>query len=494
MGVSDIVTIYTSLRGLEAAQRSTFQEATPMISLLSRTRTSSLALALALATGSAVVATAIMPAEASAQRARDRDRDRDRDAAAAESDGGGYGDEFRAIYVPLDEALKAEGASVAALRPQIDALIPVLNTNDEKIAGGGLIFNAGISGSDRSLQLQGMEIMLASGKVPAEQVGRYNFIAYQLLNEQDDYTRARHYLQGAIDNNFTTATISAPDLRIAMAESFFSSNDLTAGFEYLEDAIAERKALGLAVEEQWYRRGVTMAYENEIVPTVYEFTALWIAAYPSSDNWRDAVNLTRNLNEFEGGEILDLFRLSRRVGALQDASDFDYYVEAADPRRLPKEVKDVITEGMASGVVSDNNLFISEALTIANGRIASDRADLPALERDAMAGSAGLRTVMAAGNAFLSYDEFGKAAGFFQRALGMPGVNTAEALTRLGISQVGSGDYAAARTTFAQVQGKRLPIAQLWTAYATQMEAASAPVAPVAPAAPAAPATMPAGS
>ncbi len=441
-----------------------------MKALFSRKRASSMALAFALATGTALAATALIPAAASAQ----------------DDDGGGYSDEFRAAYVPLDEALKVEGADVSALRPQIDALIPLLGTNDEKIAGGGLIFNAGIASSDRALQLQGMELMLASGQVPVEQTGRYNFIAYQLANEANDYVKARRYLQGAIQYNFTTDTISAPDLQIAMAENFFAANELSAGYEFLAGAIANREAQNLPVEEQWYRRGVTVAYENESVPQVYDFTTMWLSAFPSADNWRDAVNLTRNLNDFQGPEILDLFRLSRRVGALQDASDYDYYVEAADPRRLPKEVKDVIDQGMASGIVSGDNLFITEALGIANGRIAADRRDLPALERDAMASGAGLRTVVAAGDAFLSYDDFAKSAAFFERAASMPGADSNLVHTRLGIAKIEMGDFAGAREVLSQVQGNRLPIAKLWIAYANEREATAAP----APAAPAAPATM----
>lgn len=444
-----------------------------MMTIFSRKRASSLALAVALATGTTVVATAVIPAEANAQRApreRDRDRDRDRDQAAQEQTGGGYSDAFRAAYVPLDEALKVEGASIAALRPQIDALIPLLGTDDEKIAGGGLVFNAGIKSSDRALQLQGMELMLASGKVPAEQVGRYNFIAYQLSNEQRDYVKARRYLQGAIDANFATETISAPDLQIAMAESFFSSNELEQGYQYLEKAIEDRKAQGLPVDEQWYRRGVTVSYENESIPQVYDFVTMWIGEFPNANNWRDAVNLTRNLNTFQAPEILDLFRLARRVNALQDASDYDYYVEAADARRLPKEVKDVIDEGKAAGVVTSNNLFITEAEQIAAGRIQSDRAELPALERDAMAANAGLRTVVAAGDAFLSYDDYTKAATFYERALAMPGVDTNEMLTRLGIAQIGLGNYDAARATLAKVSGTRMPIAKLWIAYADEKQ------------------------
>ena len=447
-----------------------------MITVFSRKRASSLALAIALATGSAVVATAVLPAEASAQRTRDRDRDRQKEQP--ESDGGGYSDEFRTAYVPLDEALKAEGADVAALRPQIDALVPLLNTNDEKIAGGGLVFNAGVASQDRTLQLQGMELMIASGKVPAEQTGRYNFIAYQLSNEMQDYAKARRYLQGAIDNNFTTDTITPSSLQIAMAESYFSDEEFQQGFNYLKEAIAGRKAQGQAVEEQWYKRGVTVAYNNELVPQVYELSTLWLSEYSTATNWRDAINIARNLNTFEGPEILDLFRLSRRVDALQDASDYDYYVEAADARRLPREVKDVIEEGIADGVVSTGNLFITEALETANSRIASDRADLPALESDAMAAGAALRTVTAAGSAFLSYGEYGKAETFYQRALEMPGVDTNEALTRLGIAQVGLGKYAAARETFGKVTGNRMPIAMLWIAYANEKDSAAAPAAP----------------
>ncbi|MEO1220192.1 MAG: hypothetical protein AAFY42_02420 [Pseudomonadota bacterium] len=447
-----------------------------MINFLTRKRTSSLALAIALATGGAVVTSAVFPTEASAQR-RDRDRDKDED----ENDGGGYSSEFREAYGPLDELLKTEGADISGIKPQLATLAGLLNTNDEKYAGGNLIFNGGIKLQDRPLQLQGMQTMLSSGMVPAENVGRFNFIAYQIANQLGDQPTARTYLQAAIDNNFTSENISASSLRVAMMESFFAGGEYDAGFDYLRDAISTQKAQGLSVDESWYRRGITVSYENEITPTVYEIAVMWLSDYPSETNWRDAVNIARNLNDFQPGEMLDLFRLSRRAGALSDASDYDYYVEVADARRLPSEVKAVIEEGKAAGVLTDSNLFITEALGIANTRIAADRADLPALERDASAPDAGLRTVVAAGDAFLSYGEYTKAAKFYERSLTMPGVKTAEELTRLGIAQIGAGDYAGARDSLGRVSGSRMPIAMLWAAYANQLEGASGSVPAVMP-------------
>ena len=455
-----------------------FQEVPPMLTFFTRKRASPLALAIALATGGATVATAIFPADASAQR-RDRDRDRQQ-----QSEGGGYSDAFRAAYVPLDEALKAEGANPAALKPQLLALVPLLTTQDEKIAGGGMIFNAGIAASDRELQLQGMELMIASGKVPAEQIGRYNFIAYQLSNEANQFAKARQYLQGAIDNNFTTADINRPLLQFNMAENFWREGNYAGGFDYIENVIAERKAAGQPIDEAWYRRGISVAYENEVSPTVYEWASMWITDYPSEFAWTESINIVRNLNTFTGAEILDLFRLSRRVGALQDASDYDYYVEAADPRRLPKEVKDVIDEGMQAGIVTSGNLFISEALETANGRIAADRADLPALEADAMAADAGIRTVNAAAGTFLSYGDYAKAETLYVKALGMPGVDTSEASLRLGIARVGLGNFDGAREAFGMVSGNRLPIANLWIAHANSLETAASAATGAAPAAP----------
>jgi len=437
-----------------------------MTTITLRKQASNLVLAIALATGAAVVSGALFPAEAQAQRKKKEKKEEDESKPQ-------YSKEFIEAYQPVNQALNAEGADASALIPQVRSVIPLANSPDEKLAGGGLVYNAGIKAGDRAVQLEGMGIMLASGKVPAENVGQYNFIAYQLATAQNEFAKARPYLQAAIDANFSTAEIGPEDLQIAMAESYFSNAEYAAGLDYLNQAIDSRRAQGLDVNERWYRRGITVAYQNEIVPQVYDVAIKWVDEFPSASNWRDAINLARNLNDYDGGEMLDLLRLSRRLDALTEKNDYIFYIETADARRLPKEVKDLIEEGFASGVIGRDDTYVAEAFSTASGRIAGDRADLPALERDASAGDAGLRTVVAAGNAFLSYGEYAKAAGFFEKALGMPGADVNEALTRLGIAQIGTGNYAAATETFAKVSGERMPIAKLWAAYADAQSSAT---------------------
>lgn len=422
------------------------------------------ALAIALASGTALLGVPGLTDAAYAQKKKKKD-----EAEAAKP---AYSKAFVDAYQPVDAALKAPGADAAALKPQVLALLPLAVSPDEQQALGGMIFNTGIGAKDPAMQLQGAEMMIASGKIAPAEAGRFNLVAFQLASGLQQHDKARNYLQRAIDLGYTAPNVTIDDLRMNMAESYFSEGRHPEGLAYLSDQIAKQKAAGQPVDVRWYRRGVAIAYTNEIVPQVYDFVAGWVTDYPSTESWRDAVNLTRNLNDFEPQALLDLLRLGREVQTLKEKNDYIYYIEAADARRLPQEVKDVVEQAFAQGIIpKGSDSYVDEQLKIASGRIAADRADLPALERDAKGAAATYRTVVAAGDAFLSYSEPAKAAGFYEKALTLAGADRNLVLTRLGIAQIASGNPAAARENLAQVEGARAPIAKLWAAYAAQKDA-----------------------
>lgn len=430
-----------------------------------------LALAVALASGTAILAVPGLTDAAYAQKKKKKGEE-------AEAPAQNYTEAFVKAYQPVDTALKAPGANVATLKPQILALVSLAATPDDQLALGGLMYNAGITGKDYPLQLQGAEMMLASGKVKPEEFGRFSVVAFQIASELKQYDKARGFLQKAIDANYTSPTTSAADLKLNMAESYFSEERFVEGLKYLSDAIEAQKAAGQPVDAKWYRRGVSVAYTNEIVPQVYDFVQHWVSDYPTPENWRDAVNLTRNLNDYDGAVLLDLLRLGQKVGTLKEKNDYIFYIEAADPRRLPSEVKAVIEEANAKGVIPrGTDTWVDDQYKIVNGLVAQDKAALTALERDANAPAAKLRTVIAAGDIFLSYGEYAKAAGFYEKSLTLPDADRDLSLTRLGIAQIGAGNVAAAQETFAKVQGVRGPIAMLWSAYADQQAKAPAPAA-----------------
>lgn len=439
----------------------------------------SFALALALASGTALLTVPGLTDAAYAQKKKKKDE-------AAEAAKPVYSKAFVDAYQPVDAALKAPGADAAALKSQVLALLPLAVSADERQALGGMIYNTGINAKDQAMQLQGAEMMIGSGKLAAGEEGRFNLVAFQVAANLKQYEKSRGFLQRAIDLGYSAPNVTLDDLQINMAESFFLEGRNTEGLAYLSEQIAARKAQGKPIDARWYRRGVAIAYSNEIVPQVYDFVAGWVTDYPSTESWRDSVNLTRNLNDFEPQALLDLLRLGREVQTLKEKNDYIYYIEAADARRLPQEVKDVVEEAYAKGVIAKgSDSYVEEQLRIASGRIAADRADLPALDRDAKAATATYRTVVAAGDAFLSYNEPAKATGFYEKALTLAGADRNLVLTRLGIAQIKAGDAAAAQANLAQVDGARAPIAKLWGAYAAQKVAAMAKEAMPAEAVPA---------
>lgn len=385
--------------------------------------------------------------------------------------------EFQKLAAPLQEAINgaksrsdvvaAKGKPAAlstalqAEKTQLDQLFAAASSPDDKFVAGQFAVTLGGLAEDPSIQRRGINAMLESGKAPQTEVGKLQFYSGQLAFQAKDYAAARTSLQAAIDAGYTEN-----DAHVLLAEAYMADNQVQQGLTMLKQAIDKRKASGAAVPATWYRRGLAAAYKAQSPALASEFAIGLVQAYPTQENWGPAITIVREVGKFPSQDMLDLLRLMGRTNSYAETRDYLEYIEAADARRLPGEVIKVIDAGTASGKLNASDTTVSEARSIATGRLAADKASLPGLERDARAGSATAVSVVASADAFLSFGEAAKAADLYTIALGKPGVDAPRALTRLGIAQVDQGKYAEAQATFAKVTGPRKPIAELWSAYA----------------------------
>jgi hypothetical protein len=306
-------------------------------------------------------------------------------------------------------------------------------------------------------------MMIDSGRVPAADVGKYNYLAGQLAYNDKDYAASRDFINAAI-----AAGYSENDPEVLLAETYFAQGQAAQGVGVLDKAIAARVAAGQTVPDTWIKRGLAMAYQAKLAPQSAKYAGMLAQYYPSKDTWGDAIAIQRNMNDYDGQDLLDLMRLASATGSLRSERDYVDYINSADARRLPGEVSRVVDAGIAAGMLKANDPFVTEVRGIAGPRMAADKADLPGLERDASAANATALTVTAAGDAFLSYNDYAKADKYYTAALAKPGADTARILTRLGIAQLGEGKTAEAQATFAKVEGARQAIARLWGIYAAQ--------------------------
>lgn len=426
-------------------------------------RSSTLALAFALAAGTILTGT-VLETPAHAQK-------KEKPAKADYSKG------FIAAYTPVNENVTGEAPDYAAAAAAIPAVVAAAETPDDHHAAGNIAYSIGAKSDNDRLMVQGLELMLASGKVAPEQVGQFHWSSYQLNQRLGDTAAARKGLEGAIAANYsldaqltdgTTRTLGTDDMHRMIADLYFDADDYPTGFAYLDEQIAARRAAGQTVPEPWIKHAFVTAYNNDQTEAASKYSLLYVSEYPTKTTWGDAIAVALNSNRYEYPEILDILRLSRRTDTVRDASMYSEYIEAADPRKFPGEVMAVIDEGYAAGMLDRADPYVTESRAEAARRVETDKRDLPELASDARAANANLRTVMAAGDTFLSYQRAAEAEEFYTRALTMPGANTPLVLTRMGIAQLDQGKHSAAKATFDKVQGARQPIADLWALYATQ--------------------------
>ncbi|MXP28511.1 hypothetical protein GRI58_06710 [Porphyrobacter algicida] len=417
--------------------------------------------AFALIAGGAVAATAIATPAAAKE---------EKQAAKAN-----YSKEFVAAYKPIEPLLKAETPDEAALKAAVPTLTAAVKTDDDRMAAGNTLVQIGQKTKDQALTLQGVEMMLQSGKLPADKVPALNAAAGQLAFQAKDYAKARDYLQKAVDLGY-----NKDDPQGLIAETYFQQKDIQGGVKYIEDAAAKLKASNQPVPADMLKRGLAMAYNNKLYDQASQMAYLYAETNPTADSWGDAIAINLNGADYSESQVYDLLRLALKVDGMRTANMYKEFIQDGDPRKQPNNVLAAIDAGVASGKLSNTDSFVATSRTTAQQRIQADKKDLAAIAKDAEAPNAKLTTVMTVADAYLDYKRFGEAEALYKKALGMPGVDTGLATTRLGIAQTEQGKTAEAEATFAKTTGKWANIAKLWSLYAAQKGAApgSAATAP----------------
>ena len=374
-----------------------------------------------------------------------------------------YSKEFIAAYKPVQEQANAAAPDYAALKAQIPTITAAATTPDDRMAAGRMVFTIGQKTNDFATSLQGIEMVLASGRADPATQAQFSFVGGQLAYNLKDYAKARTLIQAAIDGGYADN-----DPQLLLADAYFADKQYAQGLKFLSDAAAARKAAGQPVSEAWVKRALATAYTAKLYPEAQKWGLSYAREYPSQTSWGDAIAVAINTGDYSAPEMLDLLRLARLTDTLRTKAMYLEYADAADARKLPNEVVQVLDAGAAANLVDNNMQLVKDARSVAAARIAADKSDLPALQRDANSANAKLVTVMAAADTLLSYGKYAEAETFYEKAAAMPGANVPLVLTRQGIAEVQQGKYDEAKATFAKVQGPRQPIANLWALYSAQ--------------------------
>ncbi len=364
---------------------------------------------------------------------------------------------FRKAFGDVQTAVK--GANPADIHAKIALLEPLATQPDEKYYLAVMRFEEAKLTKERALTRKSINEMIDSGSKLVANLPDLYYNSGALAYDSADYADAIVKLAEA-------DRLGSKDVNRLLlgAEANFKTNKPTEGLALLSKAIAEQNAAGQKPPVDWYRRALSVALKAKLNGEVTKWSRLMVGAYPTPQNWRDALVLYRDGSRLDPLVQLDVFRLMRQTTSLAGEKDFYDYAEVANARAIPGEAKAVIEEGYASGAITKSSKAIGEMFALVSGKIAADRASVTADDKRSRAARDG---VIAAntGNAYLGYGDTTNAIELLRLALSKGGADVDAVNTRLGIALTKAGQKAEARKAFTAVTGTRSEVARFWLLY-----------------------------
>lgn len=355
----------------------------------------------------------------------------------------------------------AAGDNAGALAKLNEAL-PLSKTPDDRFIIGNVMIDAASKANDQANQRRGVDIMIESGAVTGPELGKFQFYAGRFSYAAGEYDKALTQLNAAKASGHTD-----PQMDILIADASFKGNKPAEGLSTLRKAVDAEIAAGRKPDEAWLKRGLAAAYQAKQPDQVAWWSQASVKAYPTPQNWRNALVLYREGAALDSQADLDMLRLMRATKALSGERDYFEYANSANERGLPGEAKAVIDEGRAAGAMGSDTAAVKEIYTIAAGKVKSDQASLASSEKAAATAKEG-RVAASTGDAYLGYKDYAKAAAMYELALTKGGVDANQVNTRLGIAHALGGQKEAAKAAFAKVTGPRAGVANYWQLYLDQ--------------------------
>jgi hypothetical protein len=368
--------------------------------------------------------------------------------------------EERAALLPVEQAALAnDWARATAALPAARAAV---TTPGGRFMAGTILLRIGLGTENLQLQEQAIDEMIASGAAPAEDLPKLYSnqasLAFQLRNHQ----KAEASLMKLVE-----LRPNDPSVLADLSKIKYDLKKPQEAMTYMTRGIEAMRSSGQPVPESWYQRSLAIAYDNKMQAESLAASRALLAAYPSQQNWRNSLLVYRDLNQLDKEATLDLYRLMRAAQALHGEADVHMFAFETQNSGLPGEAKAVLDEAVAKKVIDPSKADFRDLLAAVNRRIASDKAELPALEKQALAAASG-REALSAANALLGYGEYGRAAALYRAAVTKGGVDANLVNTRLGMALALAGQRAEAEAALKAVTGSRAELASLWLTWLAQ--------------------------
>lgn len=369
--------------------------------------------------------------------------------------------EERAALLPIQNAITAKDWATA--QAGLPAAIAVAKSPDARYAIGRFQLEIGLGVNNVAMQAQGLENLIASGQVPPADLAVIYRNQGVLASQAGDRAKAEAAFAKVVE-----LSPNDPEALINLAQVKSEQRKGKEAVTLINRAIEMKRAAGQPVDQSWYKYALKMAFDGRADPALRQMSLSLskqlVAAYPTKENWRDALLIFRDATSLDPAAELDLLRFMRASGAL--AGERDWFDLADNLYRAGNygEAKAVLDDGVAKKMIDPKKAAFAELIRLNNARLNGDRASLGGEESKALAGASGA-LALKIGDAFYGYGEHAKAIALYRAALAKGGVDANVVNTRIAMALLASGDRAGAEAAFKALTGTRGDLGAFWVAW-----------------------------
>jgi len=362
----------------------------------------------------------------------------------------------RPALAELQAAVNAK--DTANIPAKLAAAQAKAKTADDRYLIAQMQLKAAVDGNNMESAAQAIDAMIATGVAqPSELAGLYESSG-QINYNIKAFDKAGTALEQSLkyDPNNVETMIMLAETRNAQAR-------VPDAVAMIQKAIATRKQAGQKPDEKWFKRAIALSY-NAKMPVASSIALDWVAAYPTSSNWRDAIRIYQTGSQLDDAGMIDSMRLAEAVGALTGESDYFRLANTLVNKGYAGEAKLVLEQGFAANRISKAKPTFSQLYSAATTKSQGDRASLAGQATAALA-APDAKKAMVVADAYYGYGDYAKAAELYRAALGKSGVDKDLANLRLGMALARSGDKAGATAAFNAAGGAQVEVAKLWKVY-----------------------------
>lgn len=347
------------------------------------------------------------------------------------------------------------GASAA-----ISSAQSAVTSSDGRYLLGSLQVKVGVQTNNRPMQTQGIEAMLASGAASDAETNMLLRNQAAFFRTAGDNRKAEAALGRLLERNPNDL-----DALIGLAEIRAERKKVPEALALLDRAIEVRRASGQPVPESWYKFEVRNAFDTRATAQALKSTKQWIAAYPSAENWRDALANLRELTAPDRETDVDIWRMMRATRSLAGERDYFAMSDLLKQAGYTAEAKAVVDEAASARIIDASKPATTQRRKgTAPGKgpgkgagkgaapAAASKTSLAAAEKTALAAATGAEALKVA-DAYFGNGDHAKASELYRTALQKGSVDTNLVNIRLGLALALAGRAAEAQPVLQSVSG-----------------------------------------